>query len=96
MNAVARYCTHWRLQVNLGKTKTMVFGERGVGKCNIMWHGTVLQEVTEYKYLGLLFKKNGWKKEKGKMMRKAKKAAAMAWGLAVRLGNMTVKGMNNV
>ena len=96
MNAVARYCTHWRLQVNLGKTKTMVFGERGVGKCNIMWHGTVLQEVTEYKYLGLLFEKNGWKKEKAKMLRKAKKAAAMAWGLAVRVGNMTVKGMNNM
>ena len=30
------------------------------------------------------------------MMQKAKKTAAMAWGLAVRVGNMTVKGMNNM
>ena len=36
------------------------------------------------------------KKEKAKMLRKAKKAAAMAWGLAVRVGNMTVKGLNNM
>jgi len=77
-------------------TKVMVVGTRAVDTLKIVWKGEFLEEVEEYKYLGVMVEKSGWKKEKAKMIRKANRAAAMVWGLAVRGGNMTVKGMNNM
>ena len=97
MNAVEGFCRRWRLQVNMSKTKVVEFGSRGVGRANVTWKGEQLEEVTEYKYLGMLVVKGGrWKKTKEKMLRKAKRAAAMCWNLAVRAGNMSVKGMTNM
>ena len=62
-----------------------------------MWKGEELEEVAEYKYLGMLVEKGGrWKKTKEKMLRKARRAAALAWNMAVRGGDMSVKGMSNI
>ena len=97
MVAVEGFCRRWRLQVNMGKTKVVHFGARGVGRLNVQWQGKVLEEVEEYKYLGMLLQKRGtWKKTKEKMLRQAKRAAAMAWNMAVRGGDMTVKGMTSM
>jgi len=96
MRAVERFCDRYRMEVNASKTKVMVVGTRAVDTLKIVWKGEFLEEVEEYKYLGVMVEKSGWKKEKAKMIRKANRAAAMVWGLAVRGGNMTVKGMNNM
>ena len=97
LGAVQAFCRRWRVQVNMSKTKVMAFGASGVKNLHIVWEGKKLEEVAEYKYLGLMIEKRGsWKKEKEKMLRKAKRAAAMAWTLAVRAGDMSVKGMNNM
>ena len=97
MKAVEGFCRRWRLQVNMSKTKVVEFGARGVGKVKVLWKGEELEEVAEYKYLGMLVEKGGrWKKTKEKMLRKARRAAALAWNMAVRGGDMSVKGMSNI
>ena len=97
MRAVEGFCERWRMQVNMSKTKVMKFGTRGVGTLKVVWKGKELEEVAEYKYLGMLVEKGGrWKKTKAKMLRKARRAAAMAWNMAVRAGDMSVKGMVNM
>ena len=78
MKAVERFCKRWRLQVNMGKTKVVGVGVRG-----------------EYKYLGMLVEKGGSsRKNKDKMLRKARRAAALAWNMPVRM--MSVKGMTSM
>ena len=67
LDAVAGFFKRWRLEVNLSKTKVMAFGVRAVGSMQTRWNGEVVEEVSEYKYLGLV-EKNGWKKEKDKML----------------------------
>ena len=53
--------------------------------------------MEEYKYLGMLVEKGGaWKKNKDRMLRKARRAAALAWNMAVRMGDMSVKGMTSM
>ena len=97
MKAVEEFCKRWRLQVNLSKTKVVEFGARGVGKAKVYWKGEELEEVEEYKYLGMLVEKGGsWRKNKDKMLRKARRAAALAWNMAVRMGDMSVKGMTSM
>ena len=54
MKAVEGFCKRWRLQVNMSKTKVVEFGARGVGKAKVYWKGEELEEVDEYKYLGML------------------------------------------
>jgi len=81
----------------MSKTKVLEFGTRGVGKAKVQWKGVDLEEVTEYKYLGMMVEKGGrWKKKKNKMLRKARGAAAMAWNMALRGGDMSVKGMTSM
>ena len=97
MKAVEEFCRRWRLQVNMSKTKVLEFGTRGVGTAKVQWKGVDLEEVPEYKYLGMMVEKGGrWKKTKEKMLRKARRAAAMAWSMAVRGGDMSVKGMTSM
>ena len=96
LDAVAGFFKRWRLEVNLSKTKLMAFGVRALGSMQVRWNGTLVEEVAEYKYLGLMLEKNGWKKEKEKMLRKAYMAAGMVSGMALRIGNMTVKGMDSL
>jgi hypothetical protein len=68
-----------------------------MGTVHVQWGGVALEEVEEYKYLGLLLEKSGrWKKEKEKMLCKARMAGCMAWAMVVRVGNMTVKGMDGM
>ena len=59
MRAVEGFCERWRMQVNMSKTKVMKFGTRGVGTLKVLWKGKELEEVAEYKYLGMLVEKGG-------------------------------------
>ena len=97
LDAVAAFFRRWRLEVNLSKIKVMAFGTREIRSVQVRWGGELVEEVDEYKYLGLVLERTGkWKKEKEQMLRKARMAAGVAWGLLVRIGNMTVKGMDGM
>ena len=52
--------------------------------------------MEEYKYLGMMMQKRGWKKYKEKMLRSARRAMMWSWNLLTKTGDMTVKGMVSV
>jgi len=44
------------------ETKVMAFGVRALGSVQVRWGGATVEEVDEYKYLGLMLEKSGkWK-----------------------------------
>jgi hypothetical protein len=48
------YCKKWKLEVNISKTKVMVFGSRNKKYGNMFkFNGNELETVKDYKYLGL-------------------------------------------
>ena len=54
------YCELWKLQINVNKTKVMVFCKRKSREnFNFMIQGKVLEIVDTYAYLGVVFKYNG-------------------------------------
>ena len=54
------YCELWKLNINVNKTKVMIFSKR---KCkreyNFTLQGEILEIVDMYSYLGVIFKYNG-------------------------------------
>lgn len=55
INRLSEYCKKWNLQVNLEKTKIMVFKNGGKLARREKWHlrGERIEVVKEYKYLGI-------------------------------------------
>ena len=48
------YCEKWRLEINVKKTKTMVFNRGNkLAKCCIKYNNKILENVKTFKYLGL-------------------------------------------
>ena len=92
LDTVDRYSVKWRFNVNSRKTQVVVFGgeddrEYELGVKNI-------KVVPGYKYLGLWIDKNvrgRWKKMKESMLEKARKRVAVAWGMALNSGCMSVR-----
>ncbi|MEW8546520.1 MAG: reverse transcriptase family protein [Candidatus Thiodiazotropha sp.] len=60
LNSFASYCKEWRLQINLNKTKVMIFGGNSRSN-NLLFtiDGKRIEIVREFKYLGVLFTQNG-------------------------------------
>ena len=58
LNALSDYCFKWALTVNESKTRTLVFGNR---QCSFTWtyNGSMLQQVSSYRYLGVVYSQNG-------------------------------------
>ena len=79
LDEVHRHCKMWRVELNQKRTKVVVFGKRGVGGVSLRCGDMAIDEAAEYKYLGLIFEKRGWKKQREKMLRTARRAAAIAW-----------------
>ena len=54
------YCEKWSLEVNMAKTKTMVFGG-GTKQRKYIWkfRGQAIEQVKHYKYLGIVFAESG-------------------------------------
>ena len=71
------YCKKWGLQVNLNKTKVMVFNKSGatIKKYKFKFQNTELESVSQYTYLGFVFIPSG-KMHTGieNLVNKAKKA----------------------
>jgi hypothetical protein len=54
------YCEIWKLQVNVAKTKVMIFRKRKTAQDpKFILHGQRLDIVDTYSYLGIIFKYNG-------------------------------------
>lgn len=70
------YCETWKLQVNVNKTKVLVFGKgRKSNKVVFKLGNYELEQVDEYKYLGLLFSRSGtFYKAKQQIAEQARKA----------------------
>ena len=56
-----RYCTDWKLEINKKKTKVMIFNKSGrkLKKQKFFLGKYLLQNVTQYKYLGFIISASG-------------------------------------
>ena len=60
LNDLHDYCKKWKLEVNLNKTKIIVFSKSGkLVPTNIMLNGVKIEDVQSHKYLGLMFNTSG-------------------------------------
>ena len=58
LNIVSEWCKKWRLKINTDKTKIIQFRKsrkQRNNSCEFLLQGTVLSEVQNYKYLGVIF-----------------------------------------
>ena len=57
LNLLAEYFERWKLTINTSKTKIMVFRKGGILPRNLVfnYNGTLLEIVTNFKYLGIGF-----------------------------------------
>lgn len=60
LNYFYEYCTKWKLKVNVGKTKVMIFGMgRILPNINFSYNNIEIEIVKEFNYLGVLLTKTG-------------------------------------
>ena len=61
ISKLEQYCIKWKLEVNLKKTKIMIFNKQGslIKKYNFFYKNTAIENVKEYKYLGFIFSCSG-------------------------------------
>ena len=61
LDALQDYCKTWKLNVNISKTKVLIFCKRKVNPANynFVYGGKAIDLVSEFKYLGVLFHFNG-------------------------------------
>ena len=60
INHLSNYCYKWNLEVNVEKTKIMIFSRGKVRKLPVFtYRKNVIEIVHEYLYLGILFNFNG-------------------------------------
>ena len=99
MRQVASWCRRFRLKVNMKKTKVVVFGKKSCEKFQFTMDGEQVEQLDEYKYLGIVMHRDGrvgMTKTKEAGLSKARRAAAGTWGLLARVGNPSVKASVNV
>ncbi len=59
LNDFDNYCSEWKLNINMSKTKVIVFGSNKPTNYNFTFNGRRIETVKEYKYLGILFSLSG-------------------------------------
>ena len=60
LNDLNQYCKEWKLKVNGSKTKVMIFSKRpAINKPVFEYDNAQLDIVDEFKYLGVVFQRNG-------------------------------------
>ncbi|KAK6166223.1 hypothetical protein SNE40_022972 [Patella caerulea] len=57
LNAFGEYCTLWKLNVNINKTKLVIFGSRGQSNATFSLLNRDLEICDSYNYLGVVFSK---------------------------------------
>jgi hypothetical protein len=53
------YCSRWKLNVNVEKTKVFVFSKGPKPKNIFYYNNNVVESVNEFKYLGIVFSRSG-------------------------------------
>ena len=77
INILNNYCNEWHLKVNLKRTKIVTFSNSGI-KCKhlIQYDDTVIENVSNYNYLGIKFTSSGtFTYAQKELVLKARKAA---------------------
>ena len=78
LNSLHDYCTKWKLDININKTKVVIFSKAKIqnASCFTFNIGDKPIEITnEYKYLGIIFSSNGsFHQAKSILEKKAKRA----------------------
>ena len=59
LDTLSDYCTRNCLSVNLKKTQVLVFGKGKVSPVSFYYRTHLLEQVSSYKYLGIVFSSNG-------------------------------------
>ncbi|MCG8431127.1 MAG: hypothetical protein MJA29_08130, partial [Candidatus Omnitrophica bacterium] len=60
LNGLQKFCSSWGLSVNLKKTKILVFNKVGKKeKTSFLFKNMTIENVTKYKYLGVIFQASG-------------------------------------
>ena len=59
LKAFNEYCKKWKLKINISKTKIIIFGSIGNQHFSFKFDDEEIETVKEFKYLGVLFTKNG-------------------------------------
>ena len=61
LNSLSDYCSKWKIQINLDKTKIIIFskGKRDFKKFRFALGNSEIEIVEKYKYLGIIFTYNG-------------------------------------
>ena len=89
MDTLRRFLKEKGLELNIDKTKVMIFNRNGkekIGKW--LWEGRELEEVSSFKYLGFVFNRKGDYRNRIKDLSiKGRLAANRVWGLGERICN---------
>ena len=59
LDVMLRYCDKWKLQINVNKTKVMIFHSRRNNRDKLYLNEQEIEEVQAFKYLGIEFYKTG-------------------------------------
>jgi hypothetical protein len=71
LDIIQTFCKIWKLEINIAKTKMMIFSKRKT----LILHGKHIEVVDTYSYLGFIFKCNGkFLEAKRKLVNQAQKA----------------------
>ena len=74
--AYEEYCSIWELEVNIAKTNVLIFAKAKIPNYEFKYKDEILEVVSAFKYLVLLFSKNNSffkKKNNNKKQKKQKK-----------------------
>ncbi|MCW4346540.1 MAG: reverse transcriptase domain-containing protein [Candidatus Thiodiazotropha endolucinida] len=59
LNLYNDYCNQWKLQINIDKSKIVIFAKGRQARYDFTLNNEKLDVVSEYKYLGILFSRTG-------------------------------------
>lgn len=59
INALSCFCEHWKLQLNIQKTKVLVFSKQAQDNLSFKFNNNSLEIVKQYNYLGITFDYSG-------------------------------------
>jgi len=94
INVTEEFCDKWGMELNLSKTKIMIFKKGGVRKSIEKWFykGQEIEVVSLYKYLGILFSCGlSWGAAVKTLSAQAKKVMYMLTKYSKACGDMPVK-----
>ena len=76
LDKLHEYCNEWGLTVNTNKSKVMIFNKAGrKNSCQFKLGNEILDQVNEYKYLGVIFQNSGtFSKARNNLFQKSLKA----------------------